>query len=148
MVETLTLCITKMKKKFRILLGLFMIGFLVIGLQSFNLTKMAPEPAPAPAPAPQGTVISVTDCNCLDFYYEEDNFPTLNADREMKITFFGSVYSSGNDQNDGNSPWYADPFVDASNTFQCADFYCRDGRVAVYTIETPRHHGFIKVICL
>jgi hypothetical protein len=66
---------------------------------------------------------------------KQEAVPPFHLD-ELKVTFFGSRYSDGQDVWDPNSPFEMDPAYFTNPAYcLCANFYYLDGRAFVYTRE-------------
>jgi len=112
-----------MKKTFRIIV--FMVALLpfMAGTQSFTI--------PQPIPAPNGMTIILTNTTALDY-----GNPSTYCYHELKILFYGSRYSDGQDVWDPNSPFEMDPMYFTNPAYcLCSNFYYQDGRAVVYTRE-------------
>lgn len=115
-----------MKKKFYIYISVLLCGAALL----FAFSPVSNDPA-TPIPAPSGMQINITNTTALDW-----SNCNLYPNHEMKVTFYGSRYSDGQDVSDPNSPftfpgWY---FQNPSYA-QCENFYYQDGQAVVYTRE-------------
>lgn len=80
-------------------------------------------------PVPSGTTIKLTNVSALD-YSNCETYPY----HELKVEFYGSRYSDGQNLWDPESPFVLDPFYFREPSYcLCDNFYYRSGFVNVYT---------------
>ncbi len=114
MVETITLCITKMRKTIKF----SMLSVLLVAIAAISLSFAVPNRhLPSPVPAPTSTTIHVIYTSALD-YSDSDDYP----DHEIKVTFYGARYSDGQELTDPSSPFYGAEYYFCNPYFNCTNF--------------------------
>ncbi|MEA1877910.1 MAG: hypothetical protein U9N86_13725 [Bacteroidota bacterium] len=113
-----------MKRIFNIIIPIALLIGLVVGLQAFN--------SPGPTLAPSSTTIKLTYTAGLDFG-DCDDYPY----HELKVEFFGSRYSDGQDVWDPSSPFVMGSYYFSDPVYcGCSNFYYQDGRALVYSKDS------------
>ena len=113
-----------MKRKVFIFIAMLLCGTaLWFAFSPLNSETTAPKPAPSSTTIKLTHISALDYCNCSYYPYHE-----------LKVTFYGSRYSDGQEVWDPNSPFISGPLYFVEPTYcACANFYYRDGIAYIYT---------------